>query len=48
MTNTNEIRTKEINEWLEKSKNLNLLDLASLLVIGKPLQKGENNAANKI
>ena len=48
MTNSTEIRAKEINEWLEKSESLNLLDLASLLVTGKPLQKGENNAANKI
>ena len=48
MTNTTEIRTKEINEWLEKSKSLNLLDLASLLVMNKPLQKGENNVEHKI
>lgn len=43
MTDHTQVCTKELDEWLEKSKDLNLLDLASLLVTHKPLQKGEND-----
>ena len=38
MTTNTQVCTKELNEWLEKSKDLNLLDLAELLVKAPPKQ----------